>query len=96
MLPTKFQVSWPFESREKRKVNFQDGHHLGFRVETILSSFDLQVTPMLPTKFQVNRPFGSGEGAKHRFLLWSPRGHQEEEETDKSKQAQIEQTYEKH
>ena len=48
---------------KKRKIDFQDGHHgshLGFPIRTILSIFDLQVTPMLPTKFQVNWPRGVG------------------------------------
>ena len=43
--------------QEKRKIDFQDGHHgshLGFQTwTTILASFDLQVTSMLSTKFQV-------------------------------------------
>ena len=59
MLPTKFQVSWPFGSGEeaKQKIDFQDsGHadHLGFPIRTILDIYDLQITLMLPTKFQLN------------------------------------------
>ena len=57
MLPTKFQVNWPFGSGEEAKIDFQDGHHgghLGFLIRTILALFDLEVTPMLPTKFQVH------------------------------------------
>ena len=68
MLPTKFQVNWPFVSEEAK--DFQDfGHdgHLDFRFRTILAIFDLQVTPMLPTKFQVNWPLSSEEHAKTRF-----------------------------
>ena len=65
MLPTKFQVNWPFSSTEEaKKIDFQDGHHgshLGFPIGTIFAIFDLQVTPMLLTKFQVNWPRGSGE-----------------------------------
>ena len=34
---------------------------LDFKYGTILTIFDLQVTPILPTKFQVKQPFGSGE-----------------------------------
>ena len=50
MLPTKFQVDWPFGSGEEaKKKDFQDGGHLGFPIGTILAIFDLQVTPMLPT-----------------------------------------------
>ena len=49
MLPTKFQINWPFGSEEAK--DFQDGHHsshLGFLIRMIL----------------VNWPFGSGEEAK--------------------------------
>ena len=44
----------------KRKIDFQDGGHLGFPIETILAIFDLHVTPVLPTKFRVNWPRGEG------------------------------------
>ena len=66
MLPTKFQVKWPFGSGEV-KIDFQDGHHgrhLAFPTGTILAIFDLQFTLI---KFQVNLPFGSSEEAKSRF-----------------------------
>ena len=59
--------------QEKRKIEFQDGHHsghLGFPIGTILAIFDLQVTLMLPSKFGVNWPFGSGEETKNRFSRW--------------------------
>ena len=39
-------------------------------MESMLATFDLQVTLMLPTKFQVNWPFGSGKEAKNRFSRW--------------------------
>ena len=54
---------------KKRKIDFQDGGHLGFPISMILAIFDLQVTPMLPSKFGVNWPFGSGEEAKNRFKM---------------------------
>ena len=57
MIPTKFQVNWPFGSKEEAKIDFQDGHHgghFGFPIETILAIFDLQVTRIVPTKFRVN------------------------------------------
>ena len=60
---------------EKRKIDFQDGHHgsqLGFLIRKILAIFDLPVSPMLPTKFQVSWPFGSGEEAENRFSRWPP------------------------
>ena len=74
MLPTKFQVNWPFGS----VIDFQDGcqgGHLGIPIGIILAIFDLQVTPMLPTKFQVTWPFGSGKEAKTIFSRWSHGGH---------------------
>ena len=57
---------------KKRKIDFQNGGHLGFPIGTILAIFDLQVAPMLPSKFGVNWPFGSGEEAKKRFSRWRP------------------------
>ena len=60
---------------KKQKIDFQDGcygGHLGFPIGTVLSIFDLQVTPMLPSKFGVNLPFGSAEEAKNRFSRWRP------------------------
>ena len=60
MLPTKFRVNWPLVQKKKRKLDFQDGGHLGFPIGMILAIFDLQVTPMLPTKFLLNRPRGVG------------------------------------
>ena len=55
---------------KKRKIDFQDGGHLGFPIGTILAIFDLQVTQMLPSS--VNWVFGSGEEAKNRFSRWRP------------------------
>ena len=57
---------------KKRKIDFEDGGHLGFPIGTILAIFDLQVTLMLPSKFGVNWPFGAGEEAKNRFSRWRP------------------------
>ena len=45
---------------KKRKIDFQDGGHLGFPIRMILAIFDLQVTLMLPTKFGVNWLRGVG------------------------------------
>ena len=40
MLPTKFRVNWPFSSEEEeKKIDFQDGRHLGFPIGTILAIF---------------------------------------------------------
>ena len=52
---------------KKRKIDFQDGGHLGFPTGMILAISDLQVTLMLLSKFGVNWPFGSGEEAKKNF-----------------------------
>ena len=61
MLPSKFGVNWPFGSGEEaKKIDFQDGGHLGFPIGMILAIFDLQVTLMLPTKYRVNWPRGVG------------------------------------
>ena len=62
MLPTKFQVNWPFGSVEEVKNRFSRRP----------PCFDQQVTPMLPTKFQVNWPFGSVEAVKNRLSRWPP------------------------
>ena len=76
MLPTKFQVKWPFDSEEVAKNRFSRwlprrpswiSDRIGF------SYFDLQVALMLPTEFQINWPFGSGEEAKNRFSRWQRR-----------------------
>ena len=57
---------------KKRKIDFQDGGHLGFPIGMILAIFDLQVTLILPSKFGVNWPFSSGEEVKNRFSRWLP------------------------
>ena len=49
MLPTKFQVNWPFGSGDEAKIDFQD---LGFPKETILAILDLPLTPILHTSFK--------------------------------------------
>ena len=54
MLPTKFQVNWPFGS-EEAKIDFQDGHHgghTGFLIRKILAIFDLQVTRCFLASFE--------------------------------------------
>ena len=57
MLPTRFQVNWPFGSGEEEKNRFSrwpPRGHLWFRIGTILAIFDEQVTPMFPSKFQIS------------------------------------------
>ena len=41
---------------KKFKIDFQDGSHLAFLIETILAIFDLQVARVFPSKFRVNWP----------------------------------------
>ena len=61
ILPTKFQVNWPFGSGGEAKNRFSRWPPwLGFLIWRILAIFDLPVTLMLPTKFQVNWPRGIG------------------------------------
>ena len=69
MLSTKFQVIWPFGSREA-KNRFSRRQPFCISYQKDFSQFYLQVTPMLPTKFQVSWPFASGEIAKNRFSRW--------------------------
>ena len=52
MLPSKSLESTGLSVQEKkRKIDFQDGGHLGFPIGTILAIFDLQATLMVPSKF---------------------------------------------
>ena len=67
VLPTKFQVNWPFGSEEG--IN-RFTRYLGFAIGMILAVSDLPVTLMFATKFEVNWPFGSGEEVKNRFTRW--------------------------
>ena len=72
MLPTKFQVNWPFGSGEKSSKRFSIWRPSWISIGTILVMFDLQVFLMLPVKFRVNWSFGSVEEAKKCFLRWRP------------------------
>ena len=74
MLPTKFQVKWPFGSGEEAKNRFSRWRPFWISDRTILTIFDIQVTAMLPTKFEVSWPFSSGEEANNRFSRWPKRG----------------------
>ena len=58
---------------KKRKIDFQDGRHLGFPIGIIIITiFDLPVTSIFPTKLRVSWHFDSGEEAKNRFSRWRP------------------------
>ena len=73
MLPTKFQVNYPFGSgKEEAKMIFK----MATRRPSSISDqndfiyFYLQVTLMLHIRFQVSKPFRSGKEAKNRFSIW--------------------------
>ena len=75
MLPTDFQVNWPFGSgvEAKNRISSWPLRRLSWISDrNDFNYFNLQVTPMLPTEFPVNWPFGSGEDAKNRFSRWLP------------------------
>ena len=75
MLPTKFQVNWPFGSGEEVKNWFS--RRPPWRPSWISDpkdfSFFIYWSPLiLPTKFRVNWPFGSEEEVQNRFSRWPP------------------------
>ena len=73
MLPTKFQVNWPFGSGEEAKNIFSRRPQWRVFDRKDFSYFLICATPpMLPTKFRVNWPLGSGEKAKNRVSRWPP------------------------
>ena len=54
---TSFESTGLSVQKNQFKIYFQDDScdgHIGFLIATILTIFDLQVTPILPTKFPVN------------------------------------------
>ena len=61
---------------KKRKIDFQDGGHLGFPIGMILAIIDLQVNwgYFWSTSYQVSFswPSGSREEANNRFWRWPP------------------------
>ena len=63
ILPTKFQVNWPFGS-----IDFQDGH-CGSHFDFPNPVFDRQVALTLPTKIPVNWPFHSEDAQNTVFLF---------------------------
>ena len=75
MLPTKFQVIWPFGSGEEVKNRFsrcppQQRSWISYQND--FSYFCSISHPMLPTKLQVIWPFSSGEETKNRFSRCPP------------------------
>ena len=65
MLPTRFQVNWPFGSGEE--VNNKFSRWPPFLIGRFLTIFNLHVAPILPPKLRVNWPFVSGEEAKNDY-----------------------------
>ena len=70
---------------------FKMGGHLVYRNGTILAILNSHVATMHPTKKGKRKVQGVPQSQTAAFS-W----HQKEEKTDKTKQAQIEQTYERH
>ena len=68
MLPTKFQVNWPFSSGGEEKNRFSRWQPS----EISDRNFRSASHPDASTKFQVNWPFTSEEEAKNRFSRWPP------------------------
>ena len=67
MLPTKFQVSWPFCSEEEvinKFPRWPPWRPYWISDRNDFNYFDQQITPVLPSKFPVNWPLGSGEVEK--------------------------------
>ena len=70
MLPTKFQVNWPFGSGEEVKNSFSShGGHLGFLIRMILAIFIYKSPWCFLRSF---KSLHSGEEAKNRFSRWWP------------------------
>ena len=62
MLPTKFQVNWPFSSEEEEKNRFSRWPPSWISELNNFSYFNIFIViPMLPTNFQISWPFGSGK-----------------------------------
>ena len=72
ILPTKFQVNWPFSSGEEAKLDFKDGGHGGHLGSPIREILAFLSTSYPDTSCQVSSPFGSGGEAAHRFSRWRP------------------------
>ena len=67
MLPTKFQVNWPFGSGEEKKNKFS--RWLPWWPSWISDPNDFSFF-WSPTRFQVSWPLGSAEETKIRFVRW--------------------------
>ena len=67
MLPTKFQINWPFSSGEEVQNRFSRWQPSSISYQNDFSYFDLKVTSMILSKFQVNWPFSLGEEMKKHF-----------------------------
>ena len=72
MLPTIFQVNWPFDSGEEAKKSNLDGGGGVYLGITIIMILAILITPMPSTKLQVNEPSASGEEVKSIFSRWWP------------------------
>ena len=73
MLPTKFQVSWPFGSGKEAKIDLKfcrHGGHLGFPIRAILAIFDKQVTRMLPSYIWTTSYSNVSYRVTNQLALW--------------------------
>ena len=77
MLPIKFQVNWPFGSKEEKNrfSRWLPQRPSGISDQTILATFDLQVTRMLPTKFRIKWPLVQEKKRKIDFQDGCHGGH---------------------
>ena len=70
ILPTKFQVNWPFGSGEVQYIqDCSHSNHLWFAIRTILAFFLPKSCLDTSTKFRVNWHFGSGKEAEKIFKM---------------------------
>ena len=77
ILPTKFQVNWPFGSRKEVQNRFSRCRP--WRPSWILDLKDFisflsteQVVTIFPSKFGISWPFGSREEVQNSFSRWRP------------------------
>ena len=70
MLPTEFQVEIGLSVHQKRKIDFQDGCHLGFFYQNDLSYFIYTSQRCFLRNFKSIWPLGSGGDVKNGFSRW--------------------------
>ena len=58
MFPTKFRVNWPFSSEEEEKIDFQDGHQLGY-FSIAITSLEFPIGTILVIFISTSHPDAS-------------------------------------